>query len=228
MPATHLAMDHRVFPLHDSSSSAPPVHASSVASRLSADVPSFLTLPPEVRSLIYQHVFKITQILAHPRRATSPVLHVRRQLKTEEIGIIYISSIFDLHDLHSGVAWLVRLRPEFREVISEVRYDCSDDHSHPPTLLSEPLSAIRAFWTLKKTLHCPTSIQSSDLPIFQSSSTLRIASPTSRRSSSFILPLTTHSRLRMTGRRQMASTCPSTQTLSISFHRRNCCELCWL
>jgi hypothetical protein len=170
----HLATDHRVFPLYESPSSPPRDRSSSVTSRLPTDVPSFLTLPPEVRSLIYQYVFKNTQILAHPRRATSPVLHVCRQLKTEESGIIYISSISDLHDLHSGVAWLARLRPEFRDVISEVRYDYSDDHSHPPTLLSEPLSAVRAFWTLKKTLHCPTSVQSSNLPIFQSPNPLQL------------------------------------------------------
>ncbi|KAK3617122.1 hypothetical protein LTR56_025498 [Elasticomyces elasticus] len=39
---------------------------------------------------------------------------------------------FDFRDFHVGVAWLVRLNPERRKVITEVRYDCSDEMCEQP------------------------------------------------------------------------------------------------
>ena len=97
-----------------------------------ADVPSLLTLPAEVRNLIYHFTFQGTHMPAHPRRATLAVLRVCRQLKIEASGILHTTSSFDCRDLRDGVAWLVRLYPEIRRVITEVRYDCSDEMCEQP------------------------------------------------------------------------------------------------
>ncbi|KAK5720625.1 hypothetical protein LTR15_006585 [Elasticomyces elasticus] len=121
-----------IFKLHHKALSEARALTSSVSLQPRVDVPSLLTLPAEIRNLIYKFIFQGTHAPAHPRRATPAVLRVCRQLKGEASGIFYTNSSFDFHDFHVGVAWLVRLDPERRKVITEVRYDCSDELCEQP------------------------------------------------------------------------------------------------
>ncbi|KAK3613916.1 hypothetical protein LTR56_026457 [Elasticomyces elasticus] len=121
-----------IFGLHHKPSSKAQALTLSVALQPRVDVPSLLTLPAEIRNLIYKFIFQGTHAPAHPRGATPAVLRVCRQLKAEANGIFYTNSSFDFRDFHVGVAWLVRLDPERRKVITEVRYDCSDEMCEQP------------------------------------------------------------------------------------------------
>ncbi|KAK3619402.1 hypothetical protein LTR22_026000 [Elasticomyces elasticus] len=125
-------MGHRVMPSHQSYSIAPRTNHTSVLSQLPPDVPTLLTLPPEIRNLIYGYIFQGTHSLAHPRGAMPPIIHICRKLRAEASGIFYFTSIFDVCDFHSGVAWLVRLEPRIRDLVAELQYDCGDETREQP------------------------------------------------------------------------------------------------
>lgn len=103
-------------PTVDSTTSMPST-SESTTSRL-------LALPPELRNLIYSHLFNEENVqLIKPAYRFPGLLLANKKIYTEATSFFYSASTFRCLDEDSTVAWLSNLPLQWLKLIPEVKYD---------------------------------------------------------------------------------------------------------
>lgn len=99
------------------------------------ELPHFLRLPPELRNIVYE-------LLVPPNHTGSPyclrqghlkppILNVNRQLRFECAPVFYHNNTFQFSNPEICFTWLVGMPLKYREMILEIRYDCSETCNDP-------------------------------------------------------------------------------------------------
>ncbi|KAF2772759.1 hypothetical protein EJ03DRAFT_170024 [Teratosphaeria nubilosa] len=96
-------------------------------------IPPFLRLPAELRNRIYYEALaNDTEPFQLSERHTAPsLLQVSQQIRQESSGIFYSNNVFQFTRPKVCIAFLLRLSQKQRELIPEIRYDCSEACNDP-------------------------------------------------------------------------------------------------
>ena len=98
--------------------------------------PPFFTLPPELRNRIYELLLLPNTNEQGPysisrHRLNPAILNVNRQIRSESAGIFFQNNTFQFSDPAICLRWLRTVPLKYREMITEIRYDCSESCSDP-------------------------------------------------------------------------------------------------
>ncbi|KAH9827938.1 hypothetical protein Tdes44962_MAKER02692 [Teratosphaeria destructans] len=96
-------------------------------------IPPLLRLPAELRNRIYYEALaNDTEPFQLSERHTAPaLLQVSQQIREESSGIFYSNNIFQFTSPKVFIAFLLHLSQKQRELIPEIRYDCSEACNDP-------------------------------------------------------------------------------------------------
>lgn len=84
---------------------------------------SLLSLPAELRNMIYIALFASETQCIRPEYTLPGLLTANKQIHHEAMAMYYTASIFRCLDEDSTVYWLVHLPLEYRVLIEEIYYD---------------------------------------------------------------------------------------------------------
>lgn len=95
--------------------------------------PSCLRLPPELRNRIYELLLHSENgpYQLYNGHTSPPILNINRRIRSECAANFYHNITFQFNDPAVCVRWLVGLSQQCREMISEIRYDCSENCCDP-------------------------------------------------------------------------------------------------
>ena len=98
--------------------------------------PLLFSLPPELRNRIYELLLLPATNEQGPysisrHRLNPAILNVNRQIRSESAEIFFQNNIFQFSDPTICLQWLRIVPLKYREMITEIRYDCSESCSDP-------------------------------------------------------------------------------------------------
>ncbi|KAI6792277.1 hypothetical protein KC363_g4304 [Hortaea werneckii] len=98
--------------------------------------PLLFRLPPELRNRIYELLLLPDTNDQCPysiskQRLSPAILNVNRQIHSESAGIFFQNNIFQFSDPTICLRWLRTVPLKYREMITEIRYDCSESCLDP-------------------------------------------------------------------------------------------------
>ncbi|KAK4544388.1 hypothetical protein LTR36_004279 [Oleoguttula mirabilis] len=95
--------------------------------------PPILRLPPELRNRIYSELLADIEqpFLLTQERLSPPILDVCRQTREECGGMFYSTTVFQFDNPAVCSKFLLGLSNRERELVQEIRYDCSETCTNP-------------------------------------------------------------------------------------------------